>query len=302
VLNQHYISNNQPLTFAKLVPVLNSFSQANQDESLHQRATKICEYLSALPGIPGFIYQNYSCGGTQNAAVIRQYFSDDNAQKCDAIRTKIEEWHQAALITANEYFFLLASLIESIDKYANTASVYGAFLKNIKKTAQKQFVLQPVPLILSNQQNQVFNQDANQLIAQIQPDILYLDPPYNHRQYYVNYHLLETIAKYDNPLIYGKTGLRQDRSAKSLYCSRTKAKRAFIDLIFKAKAKYIFLSYSNEGLLNFDDIKSVMSLRGKYGVFTKEYDRFIADKTTSRIFKAQKTTEYLHYVICDKLG
>jgi adenine-specific DNA-methyltransferase len=111
--------------------------------------------------------------------------------------------------------------------------------------------------------------------------------------------LLETIAKYDNPKVHGKTGLREYQNQKSLYCSRAQATRAFKDLILEAKAKYIFLSYNNEGLLTLDDIKEIMSIRGKYGNFTKEYIRFKADKSESRNYAANKTVEYLHYVICE---
>jgi len=121
--------------------------------------------------------------------------------------------------------------------------------------------------------------------------ILSLDPPYNHRQYASNYHILETIAKYDNPKIHGKTGLRNCESQKSLYCSRMAAINAFKDLISKAKVKYIFLSYNNEGIMSLEDIKEIMSLRGKYGYFTKNYNRF----------KADKTVEYLYYIVCDSV-
>src|SRR3989339_56590 len=91
-----------------------------------------------------------------------------------------------------------------IYKRANTASVYGAFLKQLKKTAQIPFVLKPAELIVNDQEHEVFNEDINKLVGQIEGDILYLDPPYNQRQYATNYHLLETVAKYDNPKIHGK--------------------------------------------------------------------------------------------------
>jgi adenine-specific DNA-methyltransferase len=237
-------------------------------------------------------------GGTQNQEFQRQYFSDENGKRCDAIRTEIEKWKKEKLITDNEYYFLLATLIETIDKRANTASVYGAFLKQLKKTAQTPFVLKPAELIINDQKHQVFNEDINELASKVEGDILYLDPPYNHRQYATNYHLLETVAKYDNPKIHGKTGLREYENQKSLYCSRTKAKKAFEDLILSARTKYIFLSYNNEGLMTLDDIKEVMSLRGKYGYFTKEYNRFKADRDENRDYKADKTVEYLHYVVC----
>jgi adenine-specific DNA-methyltransferase len=194
---------------------------------------------------------------------------------------------------------LLASLIETIDKYANTASVYGAYLKKLKKTAQKNIVLKPAELIINDKDHKVFNEDINQLIQKIEGDILYLDPPYNQRQYATNYHLLETIAKYDNPKIHGKTGLRNYESQKSVYCSRSKVKTAFRNIITNAKVKYIFLSYNNEGLMTVNDIKKIMSLRGKYGYFTKPHSRFKADKNENRDYSADKTMEYLHYVVCD---
>jgi len=91
--------------------------------------------------------------------------------------------------------------------------------------------------------------------------------------------------------------LRDYADQKSLYCSRVEAKNTFKDLILSANAKYIFLSYNNEGIMSLEDIKEVMSLRGEYGYFTKDYNRFKADK--NRNYKADKTVEYLHYVECE---
>ena len=159
--------------------------------------------------------------------------------------------------------------------------------------------MKPAELIINDQDHEVFNEDINKVAGKIAGDILYLDPPYNQRQYATNYHMLETIAKYDNPKIHGKTGLREYQNQKSLYCSKPQAIKAFKDLILQAKAKYIFLSYNNEGIMSVDDIKKIMSLRGKYGYFTKKYNRFKADKTESRDFKASRTVEYLHYVKCN---
>lgn len=295
VLNRHYIGNHKKLTFSKLIKKIPELKNKKIDE----RKNFVCDYLTGLKGVKGFIYKNYCSGGTKNKNIQRQYFSDNNGMRCDAIRQKIESWKKENLITEDEYYFLVASLVESIDKYANTASVYGAFLKKLKKTASNSLILKPAELILNDQNHQVFSEDINKLAREIKGDILYLDPPYNHRQYATNYHLLETIAKYDNPKIHGKTGLRDYDDQKSLYCSRSKVREAFKDLVLNAKVKYIFLSYNNEGLMSLDDIKEIMSLRGKYGFFTKNYNRFKADKDNNRNYKANKTTEYLHYVVCN---
>jgi len=166
--------------------------------------------------------------------------------KCDAIRSKIEEWNTSGKITEDEYFFLITSLLEAIDKVANTASVYGAFLKKLKKSAEKQLELKPAKYHLNDHGHIVTNEDVGLLVKNTKHDVVYLDPPYNHRQYSGNYHILETIARYDSPEIHGKTGMRDCREQKSDYCSRTNVKKSYTELVDSIDAKYIFLSYNDE--------------------------------------------------------
>jgi adenine-specific DNA-methyltransferase len=295
VLNKHYIENHKELKFEKLFQVLPELKKIK----IEDRKNYVCSYLSSLKGVQGFIYKNYCLGGTKNKKYPRQYFSDENGMKCDAVRIEIEKWKNDKQITNNEFYFLLASLLETVDKRANTASVYGAFLKSLKKTAQIPFELKPAELIINHQKHEVFNEDINKLMSRIKGDILYLDPPYNQRQYSTNYHVLETIAKYDNPELHGITGLRDYKDQKSLYCSKNQVKQIFEDLILNAKYKYIFLSYNNEGLMSLDDIREIMSNRGEYGYFKKEYGRFKSDKDKHRKYLEKKTYEYIHYVICN---
>jgi adenine-specific DNA-methyltransferase len=92
----------------------------------------------------------------------------------------------------------------------------------------------------------VTNSDVGLLVRNTKHDVVYLDPPYNHRQYSGNYHILETIARYDSPEIHGKTGMRDCREQKSDYCSRSNVKRAYSELIENIDANYIFLSYNDE--------------------------------------------------------
>ena len=212
---------------------------------------------------------------------------------CDFVTNQLKDNNK---IDSHTYYYYLASLINSIDKYANTASVYGAFLKKIKKSAQKDFKLELLPVI-NGTAGKAYNQDINRLIRDIKGDVLYLDPPYNSRQYCSNYHVLETIARYDNPVLSGKTGLRDSSDQKSLFCSKRTVCNAFDDLIRHSDFKYIFLSYNNEGLMSLDTIKDIMSQYGKYSFYTKEYKRFKADKETNRNIAASSTTEYLHCLI-----
>ncbi len=265
VLNKHYIANSNPSD------------------------NELLKHLNNLDGIKGFVYNNY-CEGSGSE---RNYFTDDNGMKCDAIRTELEKLYNNGEIGEENYFYFLASLINSIDKYANTASVYGAFLKKIKKSANKEFKLELLPVI-SGKKGKVYNTDINKLIKQISGDILYLDPPYNARQYCTNYHVLETIAKYDNPTLYGKTGLRNYEKQKSKFCSKRTVVSAFEDLIKNSHFKYIFLSYNNEGLMSLDTIKEIMSTYGTYIQYTQEYRRFKADKEENRNISADSTVEYLH--------
>lgn len=294
ILNKHVIENNQFPKFENILLILKNIKKV----PIKKRGYFILKYLETIEGVDGFIFNNYCLGGTKDTENPRVYFSDENGRKADAIRYKIEEWYKNSLINSNEYYFLLASLIDSIDRYANTASVYGAFLKDLKKTAQKTLELKSYQLIIeSKQNNKVYNKDVNELIKEISGDILYLDPPYNHRQYAANYHLLETIAKYDNPNIKGKTGLRDYENQKSLYCSKSKAIEALEDLIKYANFKYIFLSYNDEGIVSIEDIEKIFSNQGVYKRFEMEYKRFKADKDENRNHTKESTIEYLHCLV-----
>ena len=265
VLNKNYIENHKPL----------------------ENKNELIEELNSMPLInDGFIYKHYCLGGNGK----RQYFSDENGKRIDTMRTAIENWKENGRISDNLYYFLLCSLLECADKVANTASVYGAYLKNLKKTAQKKLVLVPADYELNENEHQVFNKDANELIKEIEGDILYLDPPYNARQYGANYHMLNTIAEYKPFVPTGKTGLR--KYTRSKYCSASFVKDEFDSLLKNAKFKYIFLSYNNEGLMSVEDIKAIMSKYGKYDLAQTYYQRFKAD--SNRLNKANSTVEYLH--------
>ena len=267
----------------------------NGENLVAARCEELIKELNALQGTEGFIYKNYTYEGTEGQEFRRMYFSAHNAKKCDAIRMEIEAWYKSGKIDENEYFFLLGSLINSIDKYANTASVYGAYLKSLKKSAEKEMELAALPTVYGATDGKAYNEDIGTLIEKVSGDILYLDPPYNARQYCSNYHLLETIARYDEPEIKGKTGLRDYSAQKSEFCMKDKVAEAFAHVIKNAKFKYIFLSYNNEGLMSFETIEKIMKKYGKYKVYMQQHRRFKAD--SARECKADSTIEYLHCLV-----
>lgn len=279
MISKALIANNQEFTYKKL-----------KDSGIDDPFT----YLNSLEGKEGFIYNNYALGGTQGKEYERLYFSDDNAKKIDAIRSKIEEWNTNNLLTEEEYCYLVSSLVEAADKVANTASVYEAFLKKLKASATKTLIYKPLDIAICNPngQYQVYNKDSNELIKEIKGDVLYLDPPYNTRKYDTNYHLLETIALYDFPEIKGKSGVRVEANKKSKYCMKKEATAAFEDLIKHANFKYIFLSYNDEGIIPMADIRKIMSKYGKYKCYSRKHKRFKSD--TKRDYIKDFTIEYIH--------
>lgn len=279
-LQKAYIQNNQIPTFQGLQSIIQSSqnladSLFTNDISPYQ---KVLRFLDSLPLQQGFIYHHYAPSGSKHLAQPRMYFSDENAAKIDAIRMQIETWKQKQSINENEYFILLATLIESLSFYANVAGVYAAFCKKWDKRALKPFKLKEIEILPSEIQHFCACGDSIEVLQKIKSkqvlDILYLDPPYNHRQYAPNYHLIETIAKYDNPKIKGVAGLREWQHQKSAFCN---AKTALIELEKITKFnnyKHLVLSYNNEGILQKAQIDEILNPLGKVIFESFAYPRF----------------------------
>jgi adenine-specific DNA-methyltransferase len=285
VLNKAYLEINKAPSFAAL---RREFRAEIVRLNLPERTplAAVLAFINNLPNKRGFIAKHYS------PIANRFYYTQENAEKADAIRQAIEKWRTNSIINEREYFYILCSLLEAIDQVANTASVYGAYLKKFKNSAKRKLMLKPLELSNHVKGCKVYNENANDLIERIKCDVLYLDPPYNHRQYGANYHVLETIAADDKPKLRGITGMRDYEG--SLYCRRKSAKVALEQLIGKARSKHIFVSYNDEGILSLADVQEILSLRGKPKTFHRTYNRFKADN--GRTYKRDKTVEYLHYV------
>lgn len=214
------------------------------------------------------------------------FFSADNCSKIGFIRENIENLYKNNNINFKEYAILITALLYGMDKIANTVGHYDAYRKKIDN--HKTLI---IPLILPSidiqEDNQCFNQNANELIKHIAGDLLYLDPPYNSRQYSDAYHLLENIAKWEKPEVFGIARKMNRSHIKSDYCT-TSATTAFEELIVNANAKYILLSYNNmaekgndrsNAKISDDDIVRILEKKGKLCIFEKEYKSFTTGKS-----------------------
>ncbi len=232
----------------------------------------------------GLLYLNYSKE--------RMFFTHNNAKKADAIRKYLNDIYIKKEINKKEFMFLLASIIISIDKIANTSSVYGAYLKEYKKSALKNLTIKPIHKNKhNNKDNIVYNMKMEDLIENKDFDIVYLDPPYNHRQYSGNYSPLNYIANYKDVELIGKTGLIKNYN-KSDFCKKTNIIDTFTNMINKLKCKYIILSYNNEGLMNFDNLKNILLQKGDIKLYKIEYNKFKAQQNVN----GDKVYEYIWFV------
>jgi adenine-specific DNA methylase/DNA modification methylase len=292
---QALIVNNEEPEFGAIVETLGDMPNDSPPPDLSPY-DKVIAWLNCLPGKRGFIFHSYCPSGSNEYG--RQYLSDSNGQKIDAIRQQIQQWRDADEITENEFYLLLLPLLEATSKVANISGTYGAYLKHWDPRTSKDLTMVPVETIRSAVPHQVFRGDANQLIEDIQCDILYLDPPYNTRQYITNYHLLETIARYDAPTLRGKTGLRDyETEEKSAYCSKSDCHRTFQELIEKTDARHILVSYNNEGILSRDEVMSILSLRGEPRCDSPiDYRRFKSNSHGDQDVLDNRVQELLFYV------
>lgn len=212
------------------------------------------EYFNSSTCIEeGFFYNNYSPVKSG-----RMYFSDYNAGRIDYFRTTIETWFLDKKITEYEYNYLLACLLESVSKVANVAGVYGAYLKKWDPRALKNIIFLKLDIYESTNKITKYNRNLSEIIADVNCDILYLDPPYTKNKYSVQYHILETLIRYDNPLLKGVTGTRDLSWISQSWSTKNSVNIEFESTIAKTKAKYIILSYSSDGLMSKEFILNVL--------------------------------------------
>lgn len=227
--------------------------------------------ICKLPVEKRFFQNNYAPTGN------RMYLTDSNALRIDFARNSINDWLENNIIGIEEYYYILAGIIEGIPFVSNISGTYGAFHKKWDKRAYKKFEIVRLDVYNNKKKNKSFNEDGVELLKKINGDILYIDPPYNERQYLPNYHVLETAAKYDSPVLKGITGQREYENKKSDFCLKGKALTAFETLIKNADFKHIVLSYSSDGIISISDIEEILKSYCKantYHIYKIPYRRY----------------------------
>lgn len=191
------------------------------------------------------------------------YFTFKNGRKIDFIRNTIDIWYEKKMINKYEFYYLLSCLIEAIPYVSNITGTYGAFLKHWDKRSLKDLEIKPLPIINNGFNNKSYNEDANTLVKKIKSDITYIDIPYNSRQYASNYHVLENIARNNQPKLKGKTKIFNWSYLKSNYSVKSKALSSLEDLIQNIDSTYLVLSYNDEGIIDYNDL---LELLKKYSI------------------------------------
>lgn len=258
------------------------YVEANR-EDIAGDAEKIILELNSLSGKPGWFTDTY--------CIKSRFFQPKNGEKIDAIREKIEELSVDGILKS----VLLTSLMEAADRVDSTCGIQMAYVKKWATRSYKDLFLK-LPEVLPSVAKpcKAVCMDASNAI-EIKTDIVYLDPPYNQHSYLSNYHIWESLLNWDKPEVYGIACKRIDcRTKKSAFNSKKEHKDAFANLIKKTVAKLIIVSFNDEGYQTKEEMKKLLSTRGKVKLITKDYKRYVGAQIGIYNLKGNKVGKISH--------
>lgn len=242
---------------------------------------EVLEYLNNLTPVCGYFYQEFSPEGTPaNGCPPRKYFTSDNAKHIDAVRMEINRWVEKRLITSLEESLLKHDLIMAANEVANISGTYGYFLSKFHGSALMPFSMKASSFEGGSIENTVLQGYAEELSSSITADLCYIDPPYIKRQYAANYHILETLARGDEPEAQGKSGLRPWRDQYSNLCTKTKSMDSFRQIFSKMNCPVFLISYSEDGLFPVSELMDTFAEFGKVSLKEIEYKRFRSNRSS----------------------
>lgn len=238
------------------------YIETNADNIDYNELASIIERLNGLKGKPGYF--------TETFCVDARYFQPKNGERVDVIRDVIEREYKDAPV----YPILLTSLIEAADKVDSTVGLQMAYLKQWAKRAESDMRLLVPELISGNGKS--YLGDALEIAQEIpEADLVYLDPPYNQHRYFTNYHIWESLVRWDKPEVYGIANKRidaRDDSTKSSFNRKAEMPLSMKKVLESVKGKTIVLSYNNESWLSADTLMEWMKSLGKESVIQLDFD------------------------------
>ena len=259
--------------------------------------------LAGLPPREGFMTRHFSpAAGVATQG--RMYFTPENAGRIDAAREELEVWREIGKIGADDYYLLLAAIIEGADRVANTAGVYASYMKRWQPNARRAFSIVPESPIKGAQRAEAHLMDATDAARQIgEVDLIYIDPPYNSRQYVAYYHIPEILARGwtdSAPAIRGKVGLLAGSEGRSQWSHGRRVGKLFSALLAASGARQALVSFNSEGHLAPDALQCLLaaaSVDGEVSHFTQSYRRYRADsEREGRHYHRETALEHLYLV------
>ena len=257
------------------------------------RVRRLLRRLQALPPVDGYVTETFSRRS--------RYFRPENGRRIDAAREEIDRLDLDPVTRA----ILLTSLVEAADRVDSTVGVQMAYLKQWAPRAANVLELRE-PAAIDGPAGRVERADANDLAAELDGiDLAYIDPPYNQHSYLGNYHVWETLVRWDAPEHYGVACKRVDcRTRKSPYNLRRQALTALTDLIERARAPWLLVSFSNEGFHRPDEIEALLAQRGHVGAVAVPRPRYVGarigihDPSGRRVGAVSHLSNTEHLFVC----
>ena len=267
---------NDQLRFA--ATLARCYVAATLDEAAH--AEKLLPELQSTAPNEGYFTQTF-CRDAR-------YFHPKNGARVDAIRDAIDRLD----VPENVRAILLVSLMEAADRVDSTTGVQMAYLKQWAKRAHNDLQLRLPELV----EGEGHAREGDALdAAKEELDAVYLDPPYNQHSYLGNYHIWETLVRWDEPEAYGVARKRVDcRERKSEFNSKRKIEDAFRAVVAAVRAPYLVVSFNNEGYLSRETVVSILEPKGEVGVVPVAFGRYVGAKIGIHNPQGQKVGTVSH--------
>lgn len=256
------------------------------------RYNQLLNVLNNIEPVAGYFHREFSPDGTpDNGCSPRKYFTSTNAKKIDAVRNFVSLLRGAGQLADVEYSLLIHDLIMAANDVANIAGTYGHYLSTFNERSLLPFSLKPMRFLKGGRSDghNFHNSYAESIASSLQGDLCYIDPPYRKRQYAANYHILETIAKGDEPEAVGQSGLRPWRDEYSNFCSKLKIRPSFRKVLEDMQCENFLVSYNSEGLLTLDELVKLLREFGPVEQYEFQNKRFKSRNETAD----EDVTEYL---------